>query len=205
MAFSILAWMPATLMRSLEITESQAGLVMGIIGLTAIAGALWGGWLADWWHKRNRRGRMLLAAVAEPSSAVLAIVALLLLKMNEGPASLTNPFLVVASAAGVLYGIINIIGIPALGAVTQDVVHPRLKGASWGMAMFSMYMLGGAWGPLLVGALSDWWGGNAAALQAALIVTSSAGFLAGLCFWNSSRYYFKDAAKAAEQILTTDP
>ena len=87
------------------------------------------------------------------------------------------------------------VGPAALGAVTQDVVHPRLKGVSWGMTMFSMYMLGGAWGPVIVGALSDHLGGGASGLQSAMIIACSTGFFGGLCFWIGSRSYPEDAAK----------
>lgn len=196
MAFSVLAWVPAVLMRSLGITESKAGLMMGIIGIFSIAGALLGGWLTDAWHKRNKHGRMLLPAIADVLAAVLIIIGLFLLQaFGTKEVSLTNIHLLIGAVAGVLYGIFSVMGTPALGAVTQDVVHPRLKGISWGMTMFSMYMLGGAWGPLLVGTLSDALGGSANALQIALIIVTTTGFLAGICFLIGARYYPEDMAK----------
>lgn len=195
MSFSALAWGPAMLMRTLKLPESMVGIILGVIGLFAIIGALVGGWLADAWQKRNNRGRMLLPALADPMAAVLNITALLLLSAFGTVVSLSNPYLIAATVMGFLYGICSVLGMPALGAVTQDVVHPRLKGISWGMTMFCMYMLGGAWGPVLVGGLSDHFGGGAAGLLTALIISSAAGFLGGVCFWLSSRYYPADCAK----------
>ncbi len=197
MSFSVLAWGPALMMRSLKVPESKAGLIMGTIGMFSIIGALLGGWLADAWHKRNKRGRMLLATIADPAAALLNILSLLLLQAGGTLLSLANPYLTAAAILGIMYGICSVIAMPALGAVTQDVVHPRLKGISWGMAMFCMYMLGGAWGPVLVGAISDGLGGGTSGLQMAMLIASTAGLLGGLCFWLSSRHYPTDAAKVA--------
>lgn len=202
MAFSVLAWVPAVLMRSLGISESEAGLMMGIIGIFAIVGTLSGGWLTDAWQKRNNRGRMLLPAIADALAAILGITGLLLLRaFGGGEVSLSNFYLLACAIAGILYGIFSVMGTPALGAVTQDVVHPRLKGISWGMAMFSMYMLGGAWGPLLVGTLSDVLGGDAHALQMALLIATTTGFLGGICFFIGARHYPEDVANAETKVV----
>ena len=197
MAFSVLSWGPAVLMRTLAISESKAGMIFGLIGMFAIIGALMGGWMADAVQKWNSRGRMILPAVADMVSAILSISALLFIQAFDGDVSLTNPFLATSAIVGLAYGICSVLGMPALGAVTQDVVHPRLKGISWGMTMFCMYMLGGAWGPLIVGALSDHLGGGVTGLQTALIITSTTGFMGGLCFWAGSKHYPADAARVA--------
>lgn len=194
MTFAFLAWAPALLMRSLKIPESQAGMILGGLGLFAIVGALTGGWLADAWQKRNNRGRMLLAAMADPIATIIFIVSMIFLQAST---SLASVHFIAYAIMALLYGTASVLGMPAVGAVTQDVVHPRLKGISWGMAMFCMYMLGGAWGPVLVGAISDRLGGGAAGLQTSLIIASLAGLLGGLCFWLSSRHYPVDCAKVA--------
>ena len=204
MSFSAMAWGPALLMRTLKLPESMVGVIIGAIGLFAIIGALLGGWLADAWQKRNNRGRMLLPALADPVSAVLSIASLLLLSAFGTVVSLANPYLVAATVMGFLYGICSVLGMPALGAVTQDVVHPRLKGISWGMTMFCMYMLGGAWSPFLVGGLSDYLEGGASGLLTALIIAAAAGLLGGLCFWLSSRHYPADRAKVAHFQIETE-
>lgn len=187
MSFAILVWMPAALMRTLDITESKAGMIMGAIVMCAIIGAVLGGFLADSWQKRNSRGRMLLPSITDPLAALMVILSMLALRAG-GMFGLFFAFAVV-------YGILNVTGLPALGAVTQDVVHPRLKSMSWGLAMFCMYMFGGGWAPVMVGALSDALGGGAGGLQVALVIASTSGFLAGLCFWVSSRYYPADMEK----------
>lgn len=51
MSFSILVWCPALLMRTMKISESKAGAILGVMGLIAIIGALLGGVLADTWKK----------------------------------------------------------------------------------------------------------------------------------------------------------
>ena len=63
-------------------------------------------------------------------------------------------------AFGILWGILVIIPVPAITAATQDVAPPSVRSASWGMNAFCCYVLGGAWAPLIVGAISDGLGGE---------------------------------------------
>ncbi len=195
-AFAVLVWLPATLMRTFLITESKAGMMMGIVALCAIIGAVLGGYLADSWQKRNNRGRLLLPMIAEFIAAVSLVAIIILLMLG---ASIT-----VFIAVAAIYGIAVVLGLPAIGAVTQDVVHPRLKGMSWGLAMFCMYALGGGWGPLLVGWLSDSFGGGASGLQWAVMLTAIGGFLGALFFWISSRYYPADVDKVKHMVLQAE-
>ncbi len=195
-AFTILAWMPALLMRSLQVSEARAGMMMGLIAMCAIVGALLGGILADSWQKRNPRGRMLLPIIADVGAA-FAMVFMVLTLMTGAPAALFY-------SVGILYGIGSVLGMPALGAVTQDVVHPGLKGMSWGLAMFCMYVLGGGWAPVLVGILSDAMGGGAEGLQWATMLMASGGILSGLCYWRGARYYPADAERVRNIILETE-
>lgn len=204
MAFSLLVWTPALLMRSLNISASKAGLFMGISGIVSIFGALWGGWLADSWQRRNPHGRMLLAAVSDPLAAITSILALMLVHSSGTSVLISNPYLLASVIFGCLYGVCAMLGLPALGAVTQDVVHPRLKGISWGMTMFSMYILGGAWGPALVGTLSGKMGSGALGLHTALISAAATGLLSGLCFWAGSRHYPKDVAKVESYRIESE-
>lgn len=195
-SFAVLVWLPATLMRTFLITESKAGMIMGIVALCAIIGALLGGFLADSWQKKNDRGRLLLPVLAELIAAV-SLVAIMILLMLGAP---IPAFIAVA----VIYGISCVLGLPAIGAVTQDVVHPRLKGMSWGLAMFCMYALGGGWGPLLVGGLSDTFGGGASGLQWAVMLTAIGGFLGAFFFWLSSKHYPGDVDKVKHMVLEAE-
>jgi len=80
--------------------------------------------------------------------------------------------------------------------VTQDVVPSELKGLSYGLSMFFMYLLGGGWSPYLTGFLSDRFGGEIRGLTYAMMITGSTGFLGFLFWWLASRHYPEDAARA---------
>ncbi len=195
-AFAFLVWLPATLMRTYLITESKAGMLMGVIALCAVIGAVLGGVLADSWQKRNDRGRLLLPMLAELITAVSLVSMMLLLMFG---ATMTT-----VVAVGVIYGIACVLGLPALGAVTQDVVHPSLKGMSWGLAMFCMYAFGGGWGPVLVGWLSDLFGGGALGLQWAVMLTVIGGLLGAFFFWLSSKHYPADVDRVKHMVLEAE-
>jgi len=170
-------------MRSHGIEEDAAGKLVGAIMMMAIIGALLGGFLSDFWQKKNRRARMYLAVIGDSLAATILIIALLLEFKGAG-------FFV-----GLLWGVMVMLGTPALNAVSQDVVRPAVKGSSWGMAVFSMYVFGGGWAPLLVGEISHKLGDNAASLQTALMIAACCGFIASIVLWIGSRHYPSDMDK----------
>ena len=189
MAVGALVWMPALTMRLMGISEAQAGLIVGGWGLMAIIAAPLGGYLADLWQKKTGRGRLLLPATATVLAAILLII-IVLIKL--GP---------VGIVLGFAYGFFAVIGAPALNSISQDVVPSAHKGLSMGLAVFSSYMLGGAWGPLAVGAISDALGGGAEGLMTALLITTIAGFLGAGCLFIASRTYPADMEKVKLETL----
>ena len=81
-------------------------------------------------------------------------------------------------------------------ATTQDVVPVRLRGLSWGAAVVALYLLGGAWGPLLVGAISDRVAEGYVGLAVGLAVTGAFGLVAGWLWWIAARHVDRDTAVA---------
>ena len=189
MNYTLPAWLPAYFMRSQGVAEDQAGLATGVIALMAVAGAGIGGVLADRWQHTNPRGRMLLNATSDVLAAVCAVTALLLHVEGMG-------FVLMCAWCAM-----SILGIPALSAVTQDVVNPAFKGLSYGAGVFFSYVLGGAWGPVAVGAMSDALGGGAEGLKYAMLIASLGGFAAAFANWLGSRTYPADMAKVAGSSL----
>jgi MFS family permease len=187
-------WTVPLVMREFGIKEDSAGLILSIGIPLAVVGALLGGWFSDFWHKRNRKGRMLLPAWAALLSAIFLAIAILVLHLNWQ----------VAGALATAYGFIYYIGMPALGAVSQEVIPPAHKGLSWGMTIFCMYMFGGAWSPWAVGGISDALGGGAEGLSWALLVTCIGGIGAALCFFMGSRTYVADADKVKDAVLLAE-
>lgn len=192
MAFTFVIWAPAFLMRSQGIPEDKAGMTVGIIGVMAIIGAPLGGILSDLWQKKNRRGRMLIPAITIPIGAVMMALAM------------TFELKGIGLVFGILYGVIAIMGVPALSSVTQDVVSPGLKAASWGMSVFCMYAIFGAWAPAFVGFISDSLGGGAAGLKIAIIAAASGGILAGICYLLGARHYPSDLDKVKDVVFQSE-
>jgi len=182
--FSFLTWGPAFIMRTQKIDSTHAGLIIGLISIMAILGAVIGGFLADFWQKRNERGRMLTAAFGLLASSIVLIISMYFDLKGIG------------LAFGVLWGILVVIPIPAITAVTQDVAPPSARSASWGMNAFCCYVLGGAWAPLLVGAISDGLGGGAYGIKIGLLISSIGGFVGAVLYWVSSKSYPVDLKKA---------
>ena len=71
-------------------------------------------------------------------------------------------------AAGIIDGIIMMTPIPVYFSCVQDVTSPRYRGTATGVFGTLVFFTGGAWGPLMVGLLSDWFGGGAAGLHLAM-------------------------------------
>jgi MFS family permease len=160
MCFAFLVWAAPLVMRTNGVDAQKAGMLVGIIGLMAIFGAIFGGLAADLWQKKNPRGRMLTAATSLLIATVLFFF-----------------------------------------AATQDVTPPSLKGVSWGMAVFCCYVFGGAWSPLLVGAISDGLGGGAYGIKIGLLLTTLGGLAGAFFYWLSARHYSTDMEKAQKHIL----
>jgi MFS family permease len=192
MTFSFIVWTPAFLMRAHGITVAKAGLIMGIVGLMGIAGAPLGGIIADLWQKKNPRGRIYTTIVSAFFGAIL--LALTIFFELKG----------IGYLFAILLGIFIVMGTPAVNSISQDVVHPALRGLSWGMAGF-IAMLGGAgWAPSAVGAISDGLGGGAHGLKVAIIIMTACGIIASLLFWLGSRHYPADMDKVKDIVLEAE-
>ena len=192
MTSSVLIWLPSLMMRMLNISEAKAGLLFGAIGLAAIIGAPLGGFLADFWQKKNPRGRMYIPAVAYIVGGSLLIVVVL------------TRFSPLGIGLAVLYGIAAAMAMPAIAAISQDVVPVAHKGLSMGLAIFAQYMLGGAWGPYVVGAVSDAMGGGAEGLGIAVALCGAFGLLAGVMFLVAARTYPEDSQKVKDEAILAE-
>jgi len=192
MTSSFLVWLPSLMMRMLHITEATAGMITGGIGLTAILGAPLGGFLADFWQKKNPRGRIYIMVVAYSFGGLMLIGSVL-----------TN-FSTLGIALAALFGIASAMAMPAMAAISQDVVPVAHKGLSMGLAVFAQYMLGGAWGPYIVGFVSDKLGGGAEGLGMAIMLCGLFGIVAGILFFIASRTYPADLQKVKHETILAE-
>ncbi|MBP7764846.1 MAG: MFS transporter [Deltaproteobacteria bacterium] len=189
MTSSVLVWLPSLMMRMMNINEATAGLITGGIGLMAILGAPLGGYLSDVWQRKNPRGRMYVPVVAYIAGGILLIVVIL------------TRFTPLGIVLACVYGIAAAMAMPAIAAISQDVVPVAHKGLSMGLAIFAQYMLGGAWGPYIVGFVSDKLGGGAEGLGTAVMLCGLCGIVAGILFFVASRTYPEDLQKVRDEAI----
>lgn len=192
MTSSVLIWLPSLMIRILNISEAKAGLITGGIGLAAIIGAPLGGFLADYWQKKNSRGRMYIPVVTYIFGGLLLIIAIF------------TRFSPLGIGLAVIYGILVAMAMTATAAISQDIVPVAHKGLSMGLAIFTQYMLGGAWGPYVVGIVSDRLGGGAEGLSIAVMLCGLFGILAGVLFFVASRTYPEDMQKVKEEAILAE-
>jgi len=158
----------------------------------ALLGAPLGGFLSSRW-KRSRQDALLLFC------AITSILA---------AAVMYAGFFLHGEGAGYvlfcLWGVLTVAYVPPATAVTQDVVHPGMRAMAWGMCVFCMYLLGGAYSPWIVGALTDTMGGGAAGLEKAMMMVPATGILAAVFFFLGSRHYARDVERAKKVDLQAE-
>jgi MFS family permease len=195
------AWVPALMIRQAGIKEDVASYILGASVVFAVIGALVGGRVGDDLVKKSPRSRLILPAILYLSCAVLQVGGILMLMSTvQGSGLLTAGFIgfALTGAAGMF---VYYMGLPTLTAASQEVVTPDRKGIASGAAILSMYLLGGAWSPLMVGAISDAVGGDAKGLATGYMIVSLGGILAAFCYYMSSRYFVKDHNKVKNMVI----
>ncbi len=192
---SVGTWFPSLLIRAYDIKEDKAGLVMGIVTIIGLSGPILGGVLSDRWQRKRPEGRMRLAAVSIVIASVFVWLVLL------AAFDVNNRALMWFCAAMMpLHSIFVGMALPAVAATSQDVVPAKLKGLSWGAATVALYLLGGAWGPLLVGAVSDRFEGGYQGIALGLAITGAFGLIAGWAWWVTARHVEADMQAAKSGV-----
>lgn len=201
-AYSLNSFLPALLVRLHGLNLAQAGVVSSLVlGATGLVGLTLGGVLADKLHQRHPRGRLLLGAIA-----LLVAAPLLWLGLNQAPGAVLALGLLVGTG-WLLYFLYYV----TVYAALQDVVDARLRATAMAVYFFFQYVLGGAVGSLVTGAMSDHYA--KAAMQAAKATEMAPAFIAqglqqslalgvplaiavtGLAVLMASRSFVKDVAR----------
>jgi MFS family permease len=145
---------------ALEMAAVSTGVIVGITGLI---GLTLGGWVADRAHERSERGRLLLAAICLTAAAVATWVALGLGVDRVGL------FIAIFSIGWLLQYSYYVCVYPAI----QDIVEPRLRATAVAVFFGALYLLGGAFGPVVVGFFSDRYADAAMAAAGATEMTEA--------------------------------
>lgn len=134
-----------------------------IVGVTGLVGLTAGGWVADKVYQRSERGRLVFGA----GSLVVAAIA-----TTAGLASGRESVTLFASLFG-LGWLAQYSYYTSVYPAIQDVVEPRLRATAIALYFAGMYLLGGAFGPVVVGGLSDALAKSAAAAAGAPAMTDA--------------------------------
>jgi MFS family permease len=163
-SYAINLFMPAFLSRYHGLSLKDANVVTGFtLGAVGVIGLLVGGRVVDHFSKVRANGRLLTAAVA---------------LLVTGPCS----YLALQSPPGDLVAFIALIGVgwtlwyvyySGVYAAIQDVVEPSLRGTAMALYFFAMYLLGGSFGPVATGWLSDYFARRAMQAAGAIAMTES--------------------------------
>lgn len=135
------------LQRYYLVDASTAGMMSAaILGLTGLIALTAGGFIADWMHTRSRNGRLKLG-----SASLLLAALLIYFALNQKPGDDMSAFLVLFFLGWMLMFMFYI----AVFTAVQDVVEPRLRASAMSIFFAAQYLLGAAFGTLILGALSD--------------------------------------------------
>ncbi len=153
----VIFWLPSFFERAHDLGEGAAGGITGAVAIvTAVPGALAGGFLGDRLTRRHGGGRM--SAVAISMGVGSGLLAAAVLSPTLGAA--------IALLAAALFGLA--LSIPNFAAATADVLPAGRRGT--GFSLFTlMTALGGAFGPLLIGGVSEVTGSLRAAMAVAVL------------------------------------
>lgn len=139
----IVFWLPSYYERTFDLSEGAAGSVAALVLLVAVlVGTVLGGSLGDRWQGVVVGGRVVLAGGGLLVGALLSPVAFL------------SSSLAVHVAILIPGATLMAVAIPNLSAATADVLPASMRGIGFGVFGF-LTSIGGAIGPLAVGAASD--------------------------------------------------
>jgi len=139
----ISAWMPTFLQRERGIPLDRANYYFGLITVVdGLAGTAVGGWLGDLWLRRSRSAYYWLSAI----SMLLALPGALY-AFYGNPAWIFPSFFVAEFFLFLNTGPLN-------AAIVNSVAAP-IRATAIGLNLFVIHLLGDAFSPILIGAISD--------------------------------------------------
>lgn len=142
--YAVQFWTPTFLIRSHELSVAQSGMFFAVFNTSAaVLGTLLGGYLADRWHRKDRRAYLWMVML----SFGAAIPFLLLMYFASS--------LVVALGAAATSGLIAGLYPGPLFALIQALGGPKLRATAPAVFMLVITLAGASVGPVYVGAISD--------------------------------------------------
>lgn len=183
MTFSIgglAQWMPSFLYRVHGLDVVKGNTMFGATTVLAgILGTMAGGWLGDYWQKKNGKGYLLLSGWGFLIGTPFAVWAIL-------APGLTGCMTAIFIAEFFLF-----LNTGPLNTVIINVSAPAVRAMAFAVNIFFIHALGDAVSPSILGWLSDQF-----SLRSALLITPFAMLLAGIFCFVCSRYVVRDMENA---------
>ena len=156
--YALATFLPAFISRyhflDLKLSTTIAALVFG---LTGVPGLLLGGWAADRVVTFRANGRLLVGFGATLIAAICIWLA-----FSQRPGHVASFVMLMAMGCMIAYAYYA-----SVYATIQDIVPPSLRGTAMAFYFLAMYLLGGSFGPVLTGKLSDYFARSAMAAAGA--------------------------------------
>jgi len=154
--YAVSSFLTPYLMRYHVLDVRDAGFAAMVInGILTLPGLLLGGVIGDAAKKRRANGALLVATLACFLAAPFYYFSLGIRTGN------VYPFvLLLGTAIALVY-----FYYPIVYSTIQDVTPPQLRGTAMSIYFLAMYLLGGALGPFVVGAISDYFTKQAASVS----------------------------------------
>lgn len=173
-------WLPSYLERRHDLGEGASGAITGgLVVVVALTGALIGGYFGDRASSGGTGGRAVIVGTSLAAGAAIAALAFAV-------SALAAQLAVFALGAFVIS-----MAIPNFAAAIAEVIPARQRGTGFSLYYF-VVILGGALGPLLIGAVSDITGSLTVAMAAAMLPAVPG----GLYVLGARRSIEQDAAAA---------
>lgn len=139
-AWVVRDWMPAILQKEFNISQGKAGVSASLYWqAAALVAAIFGGWLADRWMRRNDRGRIYVSAIG------MALIIPALFSVGNSPATGSLGMAIAGLVLfGVGWGFFDCNNMPIL----CQIARPELRATGYGIMNFVSMTFGGVadWG-----------------------------------------------------------
>lgn len=171
---STLAWMPTHMIRSFELTASQAGLWLGTILLVfSTVGILVGSFLSDWLSRRGRSDATMLVGL---------ISAVCLVPFAFTATTVSSLWLCLLLFCPLIF--FSTFAWGAAAAAIQVITPNRMRATASAIYLFFLNLIGIGFGPTLVALCTDYlFRDDAAVGNSIALVAGISAPLAGLLFW----------------------
>lgn len=173
-----LYWTSSLFVRFFGMTPAEAGTINGYMMFCGFISYPLSGWIADRWAEKDVRGRMYFCAILQVLACATVVA---------GVMTLSLPLI----ALGLFFSFCQP---SAQVAFTQEIVPSYNRATAYGGYVLTLYILGGLWGPMLTGYVSQ-----ASDLKMGFIVAAGVSLIATIFFLAASRYVAADFKAARDK------